>query len=591
MKLERQKPMAVSPYGRFHPILTWFRRDAVVLLLYLLLTVALTWPLTENLGGSWLATRDNDTFVKLWDQWWLQRYLDTNQSLLYTTDLFYPVGLDLSYHSISWTVAPVSWLLAPVLGQIDAYNITILWAVFSTAFAAYLLIQYLLKSRPAAFVGGFIYSFAPYHISHTGGHPDLVHLAAVPLAALLLFVALRNGRSWLAIVGTAVMIGLAAFTSLYIMVFCLLTLGPLFIFLALEQHRWRTWSFWRTSFWIGGVTAVFLLIRLWPIFANAAALGQMIEAKYVADIGQTDLRALVTPSHFNPIFAPYVESLTENFSMNKKWPAYLGIVPLLLTLAAFTRRKRLGEAILWLFTGTMFLILALGPVLRLNGTVHESIRLPASYLTNFPPIRAVGRPDFFVLGLLLPVAILAAYGFHHIWQGLASRSSGKIPQAVFLLITVPLLIFEFWNGPYPGIQVEIHPFYWALAEQQDTFGLIELPMGRSESKRYLLNQLVHQKPMVEGLSARTPVEAYDYIAANSLLLHWQYRSRLDCESMGAELDTAVAQLIQDNFRYVIIHNTLDNEPFSSYFHTPPIVQDEQLTVYRLTDLQERPFCP
>ena len=92
MKLERQKPMAVSPYGRFHPILTWFRRDAVVLLLYLLLTVALTWPLTENLGGSWLATRDNDTFVKLWDQWWLQRYLDTNQSLLYTTDLFIRLG-------------------------------------------------------------------------------------------------------------------------------------------------------------------------------------------------------------------------------------------------------------------------------------------------------------------------------------------------------------------------------------------------------------------------------------------------------------------------------------------------------------------
>ena len=89
------------------PLSAWLRHNAVVLLLYLLLTVAFTWPLVGNLGSNWLATHDTDTFVKLWDQWWLQRSQDTGQSLLYTTDLFYPHGLDLTFHSISWIVATV----------------------------------------------------------------------------------------------------------------------------------------------------------------------------------------------------------------------------------------------------------------------------------------------------------------------------------------------------------------------------------------------------------------------------------------------------------------------------------------------------
>ena len=183
-----------SESGRydFLPIINWLKRDYLIILLYVLLTIGLTWPLTAKLGDNWLATRDADTFVKLWDQWWLQRSLDTGQSLLYTYDMFYPVGLDLSFHSISWVVAPVSWLLTPWLGQIDAYNVTILWAIFSTAYAAYLLIYYLLQNRAPAFVGGFIYSFAPHHVSHAGAHPDLVHLAPVPLTALLLLSAFRK---------------------------------------------------------------------------------------------------------------------------------------------------------------------------------------------------------------------------------------------------------------------------------------------------------------------------------------------------------------------------------------------------------------
>ena len=147
------------------------------------------------------------------------------------------------------------------------------------------------------------------------------------------------------------------------------------------------------------------------------------------------------------------------------------------------------------------------------------------------------------------------------------------------------------NGPFPGAPLEIPPFYRELGQQSDDFALIDLPMGRQSSKRYLLYQIFHQKPIVEGLSARTPAEAYRYIEANPLLLNWQQKTVLNCDVMGAELDTAVAQFIQDNFRYVIIHNDSEGYIFTSYFSTDPVFQDETLTVFALADLAERPFCP
>lgn len=572
-------------------IVRWLRRDAFVLLLYLALTIAFTWPLAARLGDNWLAIHDTDTFVKLWDQWWLPHSRATGQPLFFTHDLFYPVGLDLSYHSLSWVVAPFSRLLTPLLGPIDAYNITIPWAIFSSGYAAYLLIYYLLRHRTAAFVGGFIYSFSPYFVTHAGGHPDLVHLAPVPLAVLLLLVTLRHGRSRWGIWATAVLIAIGAYTSLYIMMFTLLTLGPVFVFVALEEGRWRTRRFWGNSVWLGVVTAVLLSFRLWIIFATPQTLDEVIEAKYAASLNQTDLLALITPSHLNPIFAPLVEPVSDNFYTNQKWPAYLGVVPLLLMIVALARRQKKAEVALWVGVWLMFLLLAAGPILRFNGELYWNVVLPASLLSWFPPIRAVGTPDYFLLGLLLPLGILAAYGFDALWRQVAESPNGR-QWRVWLLLVVPLLIFELWNGPFPGISAAVHPFYQALADEPATFALIELPLGRQAAKPYVFYQTVHEKPMVEGLSARTPKEAYRYIEANPLLHAWQEERPLDCREMGAELDTAVAHLIADHFRYVILHNhdrTAHLEPY--FVYDEPLLHDDELTVYDLREMAQRPFCP
>ncbi|MBK7897193.1 MAG: hypothetical protein IPJ90_20370 [Anaerolineaceae bacterium] len=587
--------------GFLETIPLWWRRDRWPLLLFLVATLLMTYPLALRLDGTWLASFDTDSYVKLWDIWWMRRVLTSGQTAYYTRELFYPGGLDLSFHSISWTVTGYALLLETFLPTLAAYNVTILTAVFTTGYAAYLLLLDLQATRLGAWLAGAIYTFAPYHLTHTGGHPDLTHLAPIPIAVLFFLRTYQRPFSpkiWRYGLVTAVSIAISAYTSLYIFDFLVLTLLVLFLFVALPDGRWRNGRFWQVTLWLGFVTAILLLPRLWPILQNSQALSTAIEQKYSATTGQTDLRALFVPSRFNPLFADWVAPVVRQFEMNRKWPAYVGLVPVLLAfvslITALRRQQQRALRFTWALMGTMFLLLALGPVLRMNGVVYEQIRLPAAFLVNFPPVRAVGRPDFFMLGLLLALAVLAGLGASDMQRHLQKIRPALVrPLGIGLCL---LLLFEFWNGPFPMEPHQISPFHQMLAAQTDTFALIDLPMGRQASKLYVWRQTEHHKPIVEGLSARTPPEAYSTIEANPLLSRWRHTTPLDCETLGAAgYETAVAQLIQNNFRYIILHKTGSGVPEltteAAYFTAVPIYDDAQITVFDITTLAAANPCP
>lgn len=568
----------------------WLRRDGIVIALLALASIVMTYPLALQLDGQWFAFRDVDTYVKIWDNWWLRNHAFSDPSLLFTELQFYPNGLDLTFHSISWTVAFLSWPLAVITDAITAYNLTILIAIFTTAYAAYLLVMRFVRHRAAAWLAGAVYSFAPYHLAHSGGHPDLTHLAPIPIAVLLLFTAVTE-TSVLAALGAALMVGLAAFTSLYIMVFTLLTIGPILLFLLLDKGKWRRREVWSVVAVFIITSAVFLTIRLAPIFRDTNELTGAIELKYTANEDQTDLLSYVLPSRLNPLYAPYTEEIASQFTyMSYHWPAYLGLVSVVLLIGALTWKGRRRIVLLWFAVGLMFVVLSLGPALRLNGVLRENIVLPARYLDWFPPIRAIGRPDFFVIGVLLPLAVLAAVGFDRLLMGSARRRTLQIA----LMFAVPaLLLVDYWSGQFPGAPTSVSPFYEQLADEPGDFAIIQLPMGRDSSKYYLYLQTIHQRPIVEGLSARTLPETYEYIESNPLLQSWFNDQPVDCGGQSQQqLAGYFDQLSDDGFRYVIVHHSNSKIPdrFATYFVADPIYYDDTLTAYKLADLRDQPPC-
>lgn len=570
-------------------LVAWLRRDGLVIALYLLATAVMTYPLIFRLDNHWLAYRDIDTYTKLWDHWWFTRTISAGQPLNYTRELFYPIGLDLTFHSISWTTTVLIWLITPLLGNIAAYNFNILFAVFTSAYAAYLLIRTLVQHRGAAWLGGLIFSFVPYHMAHTAGHPDLTQMAAIPLAVLFFTRALTRASLRSALLA-AFMVGLVCFTGLYLFEFTIISLLPAFIYTAFTQKRWRAPRFWLVLIVFGLTSALLTSPRVVPLLSSPDALSSVIEEKYSADIMQTDPLAYITPSHFNPIFAPVVDKIAKRFEMNRRWPAYLGLIPLsLIVLAALWKKNRLVTWS-WLLLGLFFVIMSLGPVLRFNGQIYENISLPYGWLGGLPFIRIVARPDYFGLGLLLPLAIVAAIGCDRCLTALDQR---RRAQTALLITFTVVLLFEYWNGPYPGFELPVHPIYQQLAQEPGNFAIIDLPMGRRESKDYTLYQIFHQRPIVEGLSGRTPPEAYQYIDDNPLLARWRAQQPLDCNALSATvIDSALRQLTNDGFRYVIVHHHDAQLPeaFAAYFTAVPKFSDKTLSLYALTDLQAAALC-
>ncbi len=565
-------------------------KNALVATFYFVASLIMTYPLMFRLGGEWLATYDPDTYVKLWDIWWLRKVLQEGQSLMYTSYLFFPEGVDLSFHSISYVAAGLAVLFTAITDTITAYNLTIFLAVFTAALSGYWMAREVQLSRPAAWLAGAIYAFAPYHMAHSGGHPDLAFLAPIPIALIFIRRALLKGSYRYAFYG-ALMVFVAALTSLYILNLLFFTLLSLFVFWAFSERRWQNGRFWKTGLVFGFLTTSLVSLRLWPILTNLSGLSQAIEQKYVADATQTDLLAFVTPSHFNPFFEPYVKEIVESFEMNQKWPAYLGFVPLVLVMIGLIRRKNWREYVPWLTTAILFFLLALGPILRVNGQTYENLKLLYAYLDWFPPIRTIGRPDFFVLGLLLPFAICAAIGLEKARFLLIGQSFLRSTITLLIIFTV---MFEYWNGPYNGVTLSQEPFYELLAASAYPTALIDLPMGRQLSKLYLFYQTIHEKPIVEGLVARTPVTAYAYIQQNLLLSLWYRNEPLDCHIFNSDdYRSALEELLADGIEYVILHRTYRVQlapDLLAQFTAEPVYADTEKQVFTLEDMYQASPC-
>ena len=110
-------------------------RWGVALLVYVLLTIGMTWPLatrwTTDLPGTAHKDGLEDVYQNVWNLWWMKQALLRPTNPFVTDRLFYPEHPSLYYHTLS----PINTLLAaPVTalwGPIAAFN--------AVAFASFVL--------------------------------------------------------------------------------------------------------------------------------------------------------------------------------------------------------------------------------------------------------------------------------------------------------------------------------------------------------------------------------------------------------------------------------------------------------------------
>ncbi len=155
--------------------------DLWVLLGYLGLTLLFTYPLvlhfTTHVPGD---GRDDPALV--WNLWWVKHaLLDLHVNPLTTDFLFYPIGVNLSFYTLTLLNGVVSIPLQALFGLVAASNLLLLLSFVLSGYSTYLLVLYLLNGKRntqhvtrntqhatrntfsvplVAFIAGIVYAFA-----------------------------------------------------------------------------------------------------------------------------------------------------------------------------------------------------------------------------------------------------------------------------------------------------------------------------------------------------------------------------------------------------------------------------------------------
>ena len=466
------------------------RLHLIVLALYSLLALLLSWPLLSKMGTAvpgvpqWAF--DESTF--LWNAWYLKHALVYNLSSPLHTDLiWYPLGIDLVLYTYNFFHALLAQPLMAAVNLPFASNLALLTSAALSGYGVFLLVLYLLGKRTgpdrtveiAAFAGGLLYAFASNRAVYaTLGHYDMVTTQWIPFYTLALLRSLDFQLTRSARLRTAALAGLfLAFNGLAEMITALF-LG-IFTLIVVASELWDAvrrrdpgqasarsiaGTIALSGAVIGSVAFLVWSPVLVPILAQFLTDDFSLQGWGEAIPLSVDLLGWFTPTVLHPVFGgDLVAELRRVQSRALELgvtgfrdvnTVFLGWVSLLLALlGAATYRSRVR---IWIWTAIIFGLFSLGPFLQINGRyrfdldgVEATFPLPFALLHYLPIIKANRAPNRNSVLLMLALAVLAAYGLYWIQRRLQSANRSRAWQIAVPVALCALILFEHLALPLP----------------------------------------------------------------------------------------------------------------------------------------------
>ncbi|RME49914.1 MAG: hypothetical protein D6796_04095, partial [Caldilineae bacterium] len=608
-----------------------YRTHLLVLSLYLLLTLALTWPWAAHFGdafpGSATWAFDESTFV--WNIWrFKHNLLDLRQSPLYTTDIFWPLGISLVLYTYNFLNALLGLPLLLAVNLPVAANTTLLLAYLLSGYGTYLLVRYLLPRHPAAqgaaFVAGAVYAFSASRAVFAAlGHYDIVSTGFIPFFTLFFLKTLREpGWKNPALAGF-----FAALCLLAEMIF-----GVFLLFLALILLLFHHPPLWRRAplrllarlTLLGAVAAVLWGPVMLPILRAFAGGDFALQGWGESLKLSADLFGWFTPTALHPLWGSdwvarlrQVQEGTAPFSDVNT--VFLGYGVPLLALVGFVAFRRQAKG--WATGVVVFALFTLGPLLQIRGRflfpldnllreqgIPQDVTFPMPFalLHYLPVIRANRVPARFSVVLELCLAVLVGFGVYRILgfkfqvssfkfqvSSFKFRVSGfgfRVPGFKFQVrgwarvgasaLLVAFALFDRLALPLPLTSAAVPDVYAKIGAEAGDFALLQLPLGwrnsfgvfGAERTQIQYYQHVHRKPMLGGNISRAPAFKFDYYR-NIPLFQAIARTELpesdppvDAETLARARAQAADLMTLYNVRYVVIHDPIPGrKPYEDTF--------------------------
>jgi hypothetical protein len=546
------------------------RADVFALGTYAVLALVLTYPLvlhfTTHVPGD-----GSDDPALAWNLWWVPYALvHLGRSPIDCDYMFYPIGINLAFYTLTYLNALLSIPFQYAFNLVIATNVNVWFSFVVGGFGAYLLATYLLQVsgfrfqvdylessnlkpetphlKLVSFAAGALYAFSSNKFLYASlGQFNIASSHWIPFYVLFLLKATADHRPPTAdrfsildfrfSIRYGFLLGLfLLFQALseFIYASFLILFTALYLVYWFITHRPHLSSFvLRLSSFV--IAVIVFTLPMSPILA-AMLNDMMTEGDFIqqglgfADVFSSDALGFFVPSHLHPIFG----GLEARFHFAYTNFAYLGFVALALALLALWKIPR---ARIWGVWGALFIVISLGPELRVNGA-RLDLPMPFDLLLEIPFVKGNRYPSRWSVMVTLALAVLVGYGLawllHQVsrwqlaggrWQMAGNRDRllptayRLLPTAYCLLLTA--LLFEHLSVPLPLSDMRIPSVYQTIARDTGDFTVLEIPLAWRNGYRMTgtldqammfaqFYQTAHRRPILGGNTSRNPELKFQY---------------------------------------------------------------------------------
>jgi len=529
---------------------TTARIHLLIIGLYLVLSLALTYPLvlrfTTHVPGS--ATWAFDEYTFLWNMWWFKYSIfDLQTNPLYSSFIFYPLGISLVLYTYHLQNALLSVPLHSFLSLATINNILLMGSLTLSGYGTFLLIEHLfitgtdtspipqpLPRRMAAFLGGIVYAFTASRFVYLAlGHYNFASNHWIPFYALYVIKSTREPRAknalWAGIFLTLTLaceMTYGIFLAVFTIVYLLFTNSKKILNIQFAKRM--------------GLLAITFLLTYSPVlyfvFREMLYGGYTLEGWGDALKLSTDLLGFLTPTKLHPLWgSDWVRELravvegTARFSDVNT--VFVGYVTLLLAIFALFKYRRTLKV--WGVAALTSAILSLGPLLQINGQylfnldgllAEAKVTFPMPFaLLHYLPIANANRaPNRFSVIMTLSLAVMVGYAAFWVLN--------RVPSKCYVLrvgccgLFLAALSFEHLSIPLPLTDARIPEVCYQIGAEAGQFAILQLPMGwrnsfgtlGSERTQAQYYQAAHRKPIISGNISRNPPFKFEYFRQVSL---------------------------------------------------------------------------
>jgi hypothetical protein len=606
----------------------WLRADGPVLLAYVAATLVMTYPLVTHFGTH-IPGSNGDAFQFPWNIWWFQHAIfDLGQDPFTTNYIFYPLGVSLTFYTLSVLNDILALPLVPVLGIVVANNVLVVASLAASGYGAFCLARHVLAKAgvrlpvrtASALIAGLAFAFPASRFVYVNlGHYNVISAQWLPFYLLFFLVMLEglaarqdgdlSARPLRAAAAAGITLFLALLSEMFFGVFLLL-LSALAVCFA--PRRVVLSKGMAACGAVLALTAAVLYAPVGYFIVRDVLAGQGLNFPGwgYADLLSADLVGLFTPTALQTFLGAGGHEARARFTdVNTAFMGYA--VPLLALAAAIVYRRRLA---MWITGALASVVLSLGPILHINGaTLFDldglAVTVPLPYLAfHYLPLLSMTRaPNRFSLTFSLCFAVLAAFAA----AGLLERMRGKGWRLALAGTLAVVVLADGLSIPLPLSDASVPGVYARIAEEPGDFTILTLPLGWRESFGTLgaeqtniqYYQTVHGKRLINGNTSRVTAFKFDYFAriglVKSIVDEEMYRP-VDEARRQREREAALEALYFFDVRYVVLNPAIPGRlPYSdtitrtegyvlSVLPLEPAFSDGNVRAYRVVQPPARP---